>query len=177
MLNSLILALSVSIDSLGIGITYGIKNAKICFLSKCILFVMSMFFAGCSLFIGDFISSFLSEFITNIISSSILIIIGIIVLIDPIPFDFDNSYMIDIKEALVLGITLSLDSMCVGIGSSIGGFSSFYFPVLVSTFQLVFLSLGIMIGRSIALRFDIPDKTWSIISGVILIIFGIIKLF
>mgnify|MGYP005763557935 FL=1 len=108
MTNSIILALSASIDSLGIGITYGLKNAQIHFLSKCILFVMSIFFAVCSLFIGNLISTFLPEFFTNIISSTILVIIGILVLIDPIPFDFDHSRKIDIKESLVLrGCTFS----------------------------------------------------------------------
>lgn len=102
MINSIILALSASIDSLGIGITYGLKNAQIHFISKCILFIMSIFFAVCSLVIGNFISTFLSEFFTNIISSAILVIIGILVLVDPIPFDFDHSHGIDIKESLVL---------------------------------------------------------------------------
>ncbi len=91
MLNSIILALSVSIDSLGIGITYGIKKANIQISSKCILFLVSIFFSSFSLCIGNLINSILSEFITNIISSTILVIIGILVFINPIPFDFDNS--------------------------------------------------------------------------------------
>lgn len=140
MLSSILLALSVSIDSLGIGITYGIKNTKIKLISKCILFTMSIFFTSFSFLIGDFINSFLSEILTKIISSGILVIIGIIILVDPIPFDLDNSKSIDIKEALLLGIALSLDSVCVGIGSSIGGYSNFYFPILVATFQIAFMS-------------------------------------
>lgn len=102
MLNSIILALSVSLDSLGIGITYGIKKARINFLAKCILFVMSISFAFSSLYIGDLISSFFSETLTNIISSIILIFIGAFVFFDPIPFDFDHSHGIDIKEAIAL---------------------------------------------------------------------------
>lgn len=109
MLNSILLAFSVSIDSLGIGITYGIRNAKIKFLSRCILFVMSVFFTYCSFALGDFIKSILSELITNAISSGILVIIGILIIVDPIPFDLDHSKAIDIKEALLLGTALSLD--------------------------------------------------------------------
>ena len=43
MFNSLILALSSSIDSFGIGITYGLKSTKISLLGKIILFVISIF--------------------------------------------------------------------------------------------------------------------------------------
>ena len=41
-LNCIVLALSVSIDSFGIGITYGIKNTKITNWSKLILFTISL---------------------------------------------------------------------------------------------------------------------------------------
>ena len=42
LLNAFILAISSSIDSLGIGITYGIKNTKISYLGKLILFSISL---------------------------------------------------------------------------------------------------------------------------------------
>lgn len=172
---SIILALSVSIDSLGIGITYGIKNTSLNFFAKFILIVMSVSFSACSIFIGNVISLILSDFLTKFISSFILVIIGIIVLIDPIPFDFDNSCNIDMKEAFLLGIALSLDSISVGIGSSIGGYSNIFFPIFSASFQLLFLSLGIFIGKKIVKKTGIPDKTWNFISGTVLILFGFIK--
>ena len=48
MVNSILLAISSSIDSLGIGVTYGIKNTKISKLSKIILFVISDKIFNCS---------------------------------------------------------------------------------------------------------------------------------
>ena len=169
--------MSVSIDSLGIGITYGIKNTTLNFFAKFILIIMSVFFSTCSIFIGNIISSILSELLTKFISSCILIIIGIIVIIDPIPFDFDNSRNIDMKEAFLLGIALSLDSISVGIGSSIGGYLSFYFPILVALFQILFLCFGVIIGKKIIKKFTVPDSIWNIISGVVLMLFGAIKIF
>ena len=41
LINSIVLAISSSIDSLGIGITYGIKNTKISSKAKIILLVIS----------------------------------------------------------------------------------------------------------------------------------------
>ena len=102
MFNSILLALSSSIDSLGIGITYGLKNTKINFEAKLILFIMSIFFATLSIALGNIIKMFLPDFVTNIISSAILVIIGFLILLEPIPFDFDNSHGIDIKEAIIL---------------------------------------------------------------------------
>lgn len=176
MLNSILLALSVSIDSLGIGITYGIRNAKINTLSRCILFIMSVLFSSMSIALGDYIGSILPEIMTKLISSGFLILIGIIILIDPIPFDFDNSKAIDIKEALLLGVALSLDSVCVGIGSSIGGYSSVFFPFLVALFQFIFMYVGVFLGKKIIKNFNVPDKIWNILSGGIIIVFGIIKI-
>ena len=95
---------------------------------------------------------------------------------DPIPFDFDHSHGIDIKEAFVLGIALSLDSICVGIGLSIGGFYNFLFPIFVTIFQLAFLLFGTFFGKKIALTSKISDIYLKFISGSLLIIFGILKI-
>ena len=172
-----LLALSISIDSLGIGITYGLRNTKFTLLSKCILFITSLLIGLASIFIGRFIGSFISDFASHIISGVMLIIIGIVILIDPIPFDFDRSYAIDSKEAFILGIALSLDTISIGICTSIGGYLNFYFPVLVAIFQIMLLFLGITIGNKIIKSFKVPDKIWNIISGCILILFGLVKLF
>ena len=55
MVNSILLAISSSIDSLGIGVTYGIKNTKISKLSKIILFVISLITTYISIFFGNII--------------------------------------------------------------------------------------------------------------------------
>lgn len=176
MFNSILLALSVSIDSLGIGITYGIKNVKFYFWSKCILFAVSIIFTSCAFFFGSFIKSIiLSEILAKIISSIILVIIGIIILSDPIPFDFNNLRKISIKESIFIGIVLSLDSIGIGIGSSIGGYLNFYFTILASVFQITFISIGYLLGKKIIKITKIPDKICSQISASVIIIFAIIQ--
>ena len=42
-INSFLLAISSSIDSLGIGITYGVKNTRISNQAKIILFLLSFY--------------------------------------------------------------------------------------------------------------------------------------
>ena len=95
---------------------------------------------------------------------------------NPISSDFDYSNSIDSKEALFLGLALSLDSFCIGVGGSIIGISSMLFPLLIASFQLLFLSVGNFLGRKLNKLSHLPDNIWSIISGFLLIIIGLIKL-
>ena len=68
---------------------------------------------------------------------------------DPVNSDLDKSNKIDSKEALFLGLALSIDSICIGIGSSIIGINNLIFPFMISFFQILFLSLGSLLGKKI----------------------------
>ena len=57
LLTYLVLAISVSIDSLGIGITYGLRNTKITKLAKIIVFIISVLVTAFSVCIGNVISN------------------------------------------------------------------------------------------------------------------------
>jgi len=217
LVNSLILAISSSIDSLGIGITYGIRNTKISNLAKIILFFISFIISIFSIWFGNILKDIFPEIITKIMGNLMLIFMGIFICFEalkkeskqskninlsdefdkqkiysffikyfgitikiiknPISSDFDNSKSIDSKEALFLGLALSLDSFCIGIGSSIMGINSSFFPLLVSFFQLLFLSFGNYIGRKLNKTSKLPDNIWSIISGLLLIFIGFFKFF
>ena len=96
---------------------------------------------------------------------------------NPTNSDFDHSKKIDCKEAFFLAIALSLDSFCIGIGSTIAGISSSLFPLLISTFQLLFLKFGYIIGSKLNNTKIFPDNTWSVLSGILLIIIGFVKFF
>ena len=69
LLSLFILAFSSSIDSLGIGITYGIKNTKISCLSKIILFCISIGINFISICCGKFLNTLLSAGFANIIGN------------------------------------------------------------------------------------------------------------
>ena len=212
----LFLAISSSIDSLGIGITYGIRNTKISNLAKFILFIISFIVSFFAVYFGDFLKDLLPDNIANYIGSFLLVLLGGFVLFqalrknivkdnkiyeevfsepkiyrffikflgitiqiikDPISSDLDKSNLIDGKEAIFLGVALSLDSFAIGISSGILGMHSLFFPILVSIFQLLFISLGNSIGYLLNSSNKIPEYIWSIISGILLIIIGIFKFF
>lgn len=217
-MDSLILAISSSIDSLGIGITYGIKSTKISITAKIILFIIAFIVSIFSIWFGNFLKLILPDFIALYIGSLILIFMGLFICLqclrpnkkeinsennncisldneekvysffikflgitikiikNPVSSDFDNSNSIDSKEALFLGLALSLDSFCIGIGFSIMNISSFLFPFLISCFQLFFLNIGNFIGRKLHNSSNLPDNVWSIISGILLVIIGVLKI-
>lgn len=206
----LLLAISVSIDSLGIGITYGLRNTKIPIVSKIILFSISVIITEISLLIGNIIVQFVPINIAVLIGSILLILMGLFIIYqafnsnknkiykkdkkvyqffinflgitiqiirNPISSDLDKSKIIDYKEALYLGFALSIDSVCIGITSSIIGLSSFIFPFIVAIFQIAFLTFGKFLGEKLHNIKNIPDNIWNIIAGIILIIIGICKYF
>lgn len=218
LINSFMLALSSSIDSLGIGITYGIKNTKISSMGKVVLFVISFSISILSVWFGDIIKNIFSDFATKLIGNTVLIAMGVFVCFqairkdkiksapelilsepiyennekiysffidflgitikiikNPTSSDLDSSNSIDGKEALFLGFALSLDCFCIGVGGSIIGVSSFLFPLFISIFQFVFLSIGNTLGKKLHSLSNLPDNIWSVISGVLLILIGVIR--
>lgn len=219
--NVLILAFSSSIDSFGIGITYGLRKIKLSCLSGITLLIISVIITSSSILIGKNLNYILPEFITSLIGSLLLVLMGSLIIFqvinkkgnksnskspisnslvhseskkiykffikflgitiqiikDPVSSDLDNSKKIDIKESIYLGITLSIDSFCIGIGGSILGISSILFPILVSVFQLLFLSLGRLFAAKVGQNAKIPDNTWNLVSGILLIFIGISKIF
>ena len=76
-INSLILAISSSIDSLGIGITYGIKNTKITFLAKIVLFIVAFIISIISIWFGNIIKYILPDFLVSYLGCTILILMGL----------------------------------------------------------------------------------------------------
>ena len=214
LISSIILAISSSIDSLGIGITYGIKNTTISYTGKVIMFLFSLFATILSLWFANIIKNIFPEFLTRFIGSFVLILMGLFICFqalkkdskielknfepssekiysffisflgitikiikNPISSDFDHSKIIDSKEALFLGLALSLDSFCIGIGGSIIGISYQLFPFFIAVFQLFFLSFGNFLGKKLYQLSHLPDNIWSIISGFLLVFIGILKWF
>lgn len=189
MINSLLLALSSSIDSLGIGITYGIKNTKISRIGKIILFAISLITTYISIFFGNLIQYIFPNVFTNFLGCLILICMGIYICFqalkkekdsknifnNPISSDLNNSKIIEPQEALFLAIALSLDSFCIGICGAITDINLTLFPFLVSILQLIFLSLGSYLGIHIRNFCKLPQNVWSIISGILLIFIGFLK--
>lgn len=89
--------------------------------------------------------------------------------------DMDNSRSIDGKEAIFLGLALSVDASAAGIAGGASGLSSFALPFIIASCQIIFLSCGKLIVRHIFTK-TIPESYWERISGVLLILIGVLRL-
>lgn len=93
--------------------------------------------------------------------------------IDETSADFDNSKNLSPKEALYLGIALSLDSLAVGFGSSLGDINYIQIILFSLCFGMIAIWLGTFIGKKLAEKSNF-NISW--LSGVILMILAIMKI-
>ncbi len=76
----LILALALSIDAFGIGISYGVRKIDFKTSSLVIISFISLLFSSISIWFGKILASVFSQKITSFISIVILVILGIFII-------------------------------------------------------------------------------------------------
>ncbi len=204
-INIIFLAITLSIDALGIGISYGVRGINIPLFSKFIISIQTFLIITISLFLGNVVFSFFPTAIRNYTGVIILIALGVFMIIEaylpkkektetvrtfsikqagitikiiksPPVCDFNKSNKIEPFEALYLGLALSIDSFGVSFGSGAFGVFSIFLPLFAVFFQILFLSIGISSGRKISNISKLSENTWITVSGCILIFMGILKL-
>lgn len=102
--------------------------------------------------------------------------ITIQVIKNPFESDIDLSGSIDFYESLILGLALSIDAIGTGVGSALTGLSSAYLPVIIGFTQLVMLNIGVCLGTKINNIYILNEKVLSILTGVLLIILGLMRI-
>lgn len=93
--------------------------------------------------------------------------------VDETKADFNHSKKLNSKEAIYLATALSLDSLAVGFGSSLGNIN--YINAIILSLVIGMLSIwaGLLIGGEIAIKSKI-NLSW--LAGIILIILASLKL-
>jgi len=94
------------------------------------------------------------------------------VLKTPDTADLDRSGTINLKESILLGIALALDSFAAGIAASMAGIT-FYVIVFVAVLQILMIRAGqVLTGK---LPVAVLDKL-KVVPGLLLIIIGLLKI-
>ena len=180
-INTLILSISSSLDAIGIGITYGLRKTHFSITSRIVFFMVSLIATSLSIILGNTLKNIFSPEFTTFLGAALIIGIGCYVIFESFSnstdFDFDHSNDINNKEALALSISVTMDSLCIGIGSSMLGISNWLFPVFVAILHLTFLLLGDVLGKKLSSIRKVPNFIWKLISGTLLILIGISKFF
>lgn len=136
-LTSILFSISSNLDNIVIGIAYGVKKIKINFLSNVLIAFITTFGTFISMFVGNLLINLIPIKFANILGSSIIILLGLYFCIQStinlyisnknikmiylkdskcmeeyaIQSDKDNSYSIDIKEAIAVGLSLTFNNI------------------------------------------------------------------
>lgn len=102
--------------------------------------------------------------------------LGIIVQIlkEPQRADLDRSGLISSKEAVWLGLALSLDSFAAGIGLALMGYSPLWISLCTAASACLFFSVGLYLGRKIG-EHSVYRKI-NLLPGCLLILIGLLRL-
>jgi putative sporulation protein YtaF len=209
------LAFAVSMDSLSVGVTYGMKNIRFPRRSIMIIACMSGVMLLLSMYVGNLFLLLLPMQAERWIAACLLIALGIWAIYnvikkdedeydysEPLPkqlgikvwrfhierfgiviqvlkrptlADLDRSGSISIKEALLIGLALSMDAFGAGLSASFLGYSPFMLALFVCILNVIFIRLGLRIGNMFA-KTKVMKKA-IVVPGMILIFLGIAKIF
>lgn len=97
----------------------------------------------------------------------------ITIYMDEIKADFDNSKTLNLKEALYLGIALSLDSLAIGFGFSLRRINCLGIIFFSLIANMIAIWGGLAIGKRFVEKTEI-DLSW--LAGVILLILAFLRL-
>ena len=211
----ILLAISLSIDALGLGISYGMQGIRVPKFPKVLICFSTVIYAFAGLAIGKGLLHIFGMNTANMVGVFILISMGLFMILksrksnrsieekinnsteqqrklleiaiksigitvmvikNPVEGDIDNSGVIDMKEAILLGIALNMDATAACIGSTMIGVSSLLIPLFIGFVQMLFIGGGLCIGKAMADRKIINEKLISIIPGLILISLGVIRM-
>lgn len=83
-LSGVLLATSLSMDALGIGISYGLRSIKVPNLPKIIIGFISLLFTAIAIGIGNIIVLFLPAYLAKLIGAGMLAVLGMIIVIQAV---------------------------------------------------------------------------------------------
>ncbi len=167
-ISTLFLAFSIGIGSIIKGFIPVHLTTAICF---CILFLLGFM----RLFEG-LLKSYLNKKAVspeNIELSLLNFKLVLNVYMDATLADVDQSKSLSTKEAIYLGIALSLDSLIIGFGVALATINLMQIILLCIVLNSLAIFLGAMVGNICAKKANV-DLSW--LSGVILILLAFFKL-
>ena len=181
LLKNIVLAISLSIDSLGVGMSYRIKGVKITFPAKAILGIMSFGITWMALNLGEWMVQYFPPDILRILGTAVLVLIGITFIHRGIQSkeeafcDMDHSSSIELWEAFLLGIALSSDTVSTCIAIATFPLDTKVLPFLVGILQVGLLDAGSGVAVSFGKFTKNNAKICGIFSGVLLIFLAILQ--
>lgn len=98
----------------------------------------------------------------------------ICILANPEVADKDSSKDISPREAILLGLALSIDNMVAVFAASLFGILPLYTPIVTGVAQVILIGVGASIVRICSI--SKAEGHWSYMPGAILVILGLLRL-
>jgi putative sporulation protein YtaF len=195
-----VLAIATSLDSLGVGVAYGLSGTRVRLSAHVCISAIMMAITWASVGLGNHLSRYLPDSLTHLLSAAFFCGIGLWilwpllrkkrrtqqsdppdraptltqVLEDPQTADRDGSRDIDLREAVLLGFALSLNNIGGGVSAGLIRLSAFWMAFLSVFFNVLCLTGGHLVGRWMgATRLS---RYAQILSGVLLVMVGLWQL-
>lgn len=165
-----LIAISLSMDAFSLALIYGMSNlnSKDKIILSLIVGIYHFFMPLIGLEFGFLISKI--NFISiDIIASIILVYIGIDLIISN--YKEEDKLLISLVGFLMFGLSVSIDSLSVGIGLKALTNNYFLSATTFSITSFIFTYLGLILGNILGKKVGTYSKT---IGGIILIIIAII---
>ena len=179
-IEAMVFVIALSIDAFLASFAYGVDRIRIPISSLFIISSMSGAVLGISMLAGSVAGKNLPDGIRkynniekniNFHFSSFKFLLTIYA--DPDKADVDRGGVLSAKEAISLGIALSIDSAAAGIGAGAMATPVLSSIVLTWITNIIAILSGSYLGYKIAQKISL-DFSW--ISGILLIILGLSKL-
>jgi putative sporulation protein YtaF len=199
------LALSSSLDNLGVGISYGIRSIKIGVGSNLLISGVCLVFSFCGIMFGRWISAILPGSFPIVVSAALLLAIGLRIIMmsspckkekphadsnqklglfsilkNPELADMDSSKHISLAEALVLGAALSTNALTNGLSAGLVGLSPLAISITAAAGSFATLLIGASLGQRAAHvrvgKFEL-GQFGTLISGMLLVVLAIRNFF
>ncbi|MEW5761674.1 MAG: sporulation membrane protein YtaF [Bacillota bacterium] len=190
---------ALSVDSFGAGLAYGLQRIRMPLPSLLVIGCLSTLAVGVSLGIGNLVASATPATMAEVAGGILLILIGLVllcqtvrgtrtrifqvriaplglviqVLLEPLHADLDRSGAISLREAVLLGLALAMDSFAAGFALGLIGPFSFTAPFAVGAGTIAFTALGLTLGRNSAARMG---RKLGKLPGCLLIALGVFRL-
>ena len=201
MIQVFLLIFSLSIDSLMAGFSLGMNRIRVPILYLLFLNGIGASLLFVSISCGASIENILSPHFAQIGSTMLFLLLGIEKILEsifhvlahqekelkirmhqiefifhiyanPEASDIDSSKQISLKEAICLGLALSLDNLAIGIGIGLLNVSSMIVTIFSFAIGLILTVSGHLIGSSIGKKYKF-ESSW--ISGILLIVLAFLK--
>ena len=168
-----LLAISVSLDTLGVGMAYAMSGIRIPVSTKVVIAFVSGLLTTVAVAVGQHLGTWIPDILFRLLGGSVLLFLGGKTLWNALgenttaDYDRDGSRILEPWEGMVLGITLTLDSISAGLGIRGIGNATFWFPLFTAVASVTFLTIGSRISCNL--------RRMNGIAGLVLITLAVLR--